>query len=92
MIKISPSVLACDFSKLGEITDGNIYVGEVAHSTKISVTETGTKAGAATAVTFKGYGAPMNPKEVNLDRPFVYMIVDTDNNTPIFMGTLMSVG
>ncbi len=81
-----------DFSKLGEITDGNIYVSEVAHSTKISVTETGTKAGAATAVTMKGYGAPMNPKEVNLDRPFVYMIIDTDNNTPIFMGTLMSVG
>lgn len=81
-----------DFSKLGEITDGNIYVSEVAHSTKISVTETGTKAGAATAVTMKGYGATMNPKEVNLDRPFVYMIIDTDNNTPIFMGTLMSVG
>ena len=81
-----------DFSKLGEIPGGNVYIGEVAHSTKISVTESGTKAGAATAVSFKGYGAPMDPKEVVLDRPFVYMIIDTDNNTPIFMGTLMSVG
>ena len=80
-----------DFSKLGEIPGGNVYIGEVAHSTKISVTESGTKAGAATAVSFKGYGAPMDPKEVVLDRPFVYMLIDTSDNTPVFMGTLMTL-
>lgn len=80
-----------DFSKLGEIENGNIYIGSVAHKTKISVTEQGTKAGAATAVAMYGAGAPQNPKEVMLDRPFVYMLVDMENKVPIFIGTLMSM-
>ena len=28
------------------------------------------------------------PKEVYLDRPFVYMLIDCENNIPFFMGTL----
>lgn len=80
-----------DFSKLGEIPNGNIYIGNVAHKTKISVTEQGTKAGAATAVIMYGAGAPQDPKEVVLDRPFVYMIMDMEKDIPIFIGTLMSV-
>lgn len=80
-----------DFSKLGTVSDGNIYIGEVMHKTKIAVTEQGTKAGAATAVIMYGAGAPQNPKEVYLDRPFVYMIMDMENNLPVFMGALMSV-
>lgn len=82
---------AADFSKLGSVADGNVYIGSVAHSAKISVTESGTKAGAATAVTLYGAGAPQNPKEVALDRPFVYMIVDMESKIPVFMGALMSV-
>lgn len=80
-----------DFSGLGQIQDGNIWIGDVLHSTKITVAEQGTKAGASTAVVMRAAGVPQNPKEVTLDRPFVYMIVDMENNIPIFMGTLMSV-
>lgn len=79
-----------DFSKLGEVSDGNIYIGDVLHSTKISVTENGTKAGAATAEIVHGTGAITEYKEVNLDRPFVYMIVDAENNLPVFVGNVMS--
>lgn len=84
-----------DFSRLGQILGGNIWVGDVMHSTKITVAEQGTKAGAATAVIKYGAGAsPVQeePKEVYLERPFVYMIIDMENNLPVFMGTVMSVG
>lgn len=80
-----------DFSKLGKIQNGNIWIGDVLHSTKISVTENGTKAGAATAEVLHGTGAILEYKEVNLDRPFVYMIVDMESNVPVFMGTMMEV-
>ena len=80
-----------DFSGLGEIPDGNIYIGSVVHKTKITVAEQGTKAGAATAAIMYATGAPLEPKEVYLERPFVYMIMDMENNLPVFMGTLMSV-
>ncbi len=78
-----------DFSKLGEIQGENIYIGDVLHSTKISVTERGTEAGAATAVTILR-GAATRAFEIHLNRPFVYMIIDTQNNIPVFMGTFLS--
>ncbi len=77
-----------DFSKLGKVESGNIWIGDVLHSTKISVTENGTKAGAATAEVLYGSGAIL--KEVFLDRPFVYMIVDMESNVPVFVGTVMA--
>ncbi|MBQ7810000.1 MAG: serpin family protein [Clostridia bacterium] len=84
-----------DFSKIGQIQGGNIWIGDVLHSTKITVAEQGTKAGAATAVIKYGAGASPaqeEPKEVYLERPFVYMIIDMENNLPVFIGTVMSVG
>ncbi len=32
------------------------------------------------------------PKIVRLDRPFVYAIVDTQTNLPLFLGTVESLG
>ena len=82
-----------DFEGLGTSTDGNIYISRVLHKTFISVGEKGTKAGAATIVEMKDGAAaePTEPKEVYLDRPFVYMLVDCENNIPFFIGTMMNV-
>lgn len=85
-----------DFSKLGQDTrpGWNIYISRVLHKTYIQVGEQGTKAGAATAVEMVAGGSsgPMEkPKEVILDRPFVYMLLDTENKLPFFIGTLMDV-
>ena len=82
-----------DFEGLGTSTDGNIYISRVLHKTFISVGEKGTKAGAATIVEMKDGAAaePTEPKEVYLDRPFVYMLVDCENNIPFFIGTMMDV-
>ncbi|MBR2346701.1 MAG: serpin family protein [Clostridia bacterium] len=82
-----------DFSGLGRSSAGNIYISRVIHKTFISVAEKGTKAGAVTAIEMDGKGAsdPDETKRVYLDRPFVYMLVDCENNIPFFIGTMMDI-
>ena len=77
-----------DLSGLGTSSAGNIFVDRVLHKTFIEVTAAGTKAGAATIIECKDECAIMTEKEVILDRPFVYMIIDCETNQPIFMGTV----
>jgi len=84
---------AADFSKLGKYEGQNIFISRVLHKTFISVTPDGTRAGAATIVETAA-GAAMEvepPKEVYLDRPFVYMIIDTENNVPFFIGAVTNL-
>ena len=84
-----------DFSRLGTYNvDGmNICINRVLHKTFISVTEQGTRAGAATAVEMVAEGAAeiIEYKEVVLDRPFVYMLIDCETNLPFFIGSMMNV-
>ena len=81
-----------DFSGMAEIADGdNICISRVLHKTYIAVDESGTKAGAATVVemTESAVFEPEQPKEVILDRPFVYLLIDCENgNAPVFIGTV----
>ncbi len=71
----------------------NICINRVLHKTFISVTEQGTKAGAATAVEMVAEGAAeiQEYREMVLDRPFVYMLIDCETNLPFFIGTMMDV-
>ena len=86
-----------DFTRLGTpySPEDNIYIGRVLHKTFIAVDELGTKAGAATVVEMRnGSAAPAEVEEikyVTLDRPFLFMIIDRENNIPIFIGTVTSV-
>lgn len=83
-----------DFSKMGKMDSGDtIYISKIIHKTHITVDEQGTKAGAATVVE-KEAGAVLfgEPKEVILDRPFVFMIVEGKTNTPVFIGNVMDIG
>lgn len=83
-----------DFGGLGTSTEGNIYISNVIHKTFISVAEKGTRAGAVTAIEVGGdtsAGAPTEIKEVYLNRPFVYMLIDTETNIPFFIGSQMSI-
>ena len=81
---------AADFSRLGTSEDGNIYISQVLHKTFISVAEEGTRAAAVTEVS-AAYGAARleDYRRVTLDRPFVYLIFDCQENVPLFIGTLM---
>ena len=82
-----------DFSSMAHSDNDNIYISKVIHKTKIDVDEKGTKAGAVTAVEVSEGSAVQTeePKEVFLDRPFFYMIIDTRQNVPLFMGCLMQL-
>lgn len=82
-----------DFSDMATSTDGNIYMNRVIHKTFIEVSPNGTKAGAATLVEMNCESAPAyeEVKTVNLDRPFLYMIVDSESLMPVFIGMLNSV-
>ena len=79
-----------DFSGLATYNGGNIFINRVIHKTFISIGEQGTRAGAATIIEAAAEAAmPEEPKAVILNRPFLYMIWDTEANVPIFMGTFM---
>ena len=62
------------------------FISDVLHKTFIEVTQAGTRAAAVTAVEMTKGAAPAAQKEVVLDRPFLYMIVDTEYRLPIFIG------
>lgn len=84
---------AADFSRMGELAQElPLYIGEVIHKTHIEVGELGTRAGAATLVDMR-VGSAFNTeiREVTLDRPFVFMIMDMNTNTPLFIGVVTSV-
>lgn len=82
-----------DFSRLGTSTAGNIFISRVIHKTHIEVGERGTKAGAVTVIETADGAADITtePKEVILDRPFVYAIIDCSSGLPLFIGTVMDV-
>lgn len=86
---------AADFSRMGSSDAGPLFIGGVLHKTFIDVDEEGTRAAAATVTTMDGAAAPIEEepevKEVVLDRPFVYLIVDAHTMTPVFTGTVMSL-
>ena len=78
-----------DLSGLGVSEQGPLFISQVLHKTYIEVDERGTKAGAATAVTaVSGSAMPGTVPEVYLDRPFLYMLVDTGTNLPAFIGAV----
>ena len=84
---------SADFTRLGESTHGNIFISRVIHKTYISVGERGTKAGAVTVIEMKDCAAAeiIEPKQVTLDRPFVFMLIDTETNLPFFIGTVTDI-
>ncbi len=82
-----------EFEKMATYKDEGLYMSRVLHKAYISVGEKGTKAGAATVIEMptKLSNDHVETKTVYLDRPFLYMIVDTENNIPFFIGTMMDV-
>ena len=77
-----------DLTGMGSSSMGNLYINRVLHRTFIDVTPLGTRAGAATVVEVNAEGDMLVEKRVILDRPFVYMIVDTEYNIPLFIGAV----
>lgn len=84
-----------DFADFTEMFEGGgACISDVIHKTHIDVDNAGTKAAAVTAVIMVETTSfnPEMPKSVVLDRPFVYFIVDSETDLPIFMGIVTEVG
>ena len=82
-----------DFSGIGSMDDSqNLYINYVLHKTYIAVDELGTKARAASAdgVCATSDEAGWEIIYVYLNRPFIYAIIDTQTNIPIFIGVVNS--
>ena len=83
-----------DFSGMGSWQSGNLSFEQMIHKSFISVGEQGTRAGAALlmSATLGAVFALPEYKKVDLDHPFVYMLIDTETNLPFFIGTMLDPG
>ena len=78
-------------AELGGISDqaSNASVGQDVHATHIEVDERGTRAAAATELDTKTDTTSPNPKDIKIDRPFLYAIVHKQTGTIVFLGVCM---
>lgn len=67
-----------------------LFISNIIHKTSIELSEEGTRAAAVTSVEIAA-GDAMPMHEVIINRPFLYFIVDTETNLPVFMGTVASI-
>ena len=77
---------AADFS--GMNGEGRLFIQDVVHKALVSVDEEGTEAAAATAV-IVGIESVRQTVEVNVDRPFVFLIRDIETGTILFVGRVL---
>ena len=63
----------------------NIKLEDVVHKASVEVTETGTEAAAATAITALSCCPPSQCTSIKVDRPFVFAIMK-NNTCPLFLG------
>ena len=73
-----------DFS--GMTTEDQLYISAVIHQANIDVDEKGTTAAAATAVVMDATAIPGKSVTLRVDRPFLFLIRDTQTGAVVFMG------
>ena len=78
-----------EFLPMANYNGESLYVSEVVQKTYLELDRHGTKAAAVTWGAMNTKSAlPVEPKQVYLDRPFLYMIVDAETGLPLFIGTV----
>ncbi|MDR3108143.1 MAG: serpin family protein [Planctomycetaceae bacterium] len=77
---------AADFSAL--TTEQKLYVSDVRHSSFIDVDEKGVEAGAVTVALVAAAGIS-KPETVRVNRPFLFLIRNTESNEILFMGRVL---
>ena len=78
---------AADFGAM--TTEERLFISAVVHEAFISVDEEGTEAAAATAVVMAATSAPPTPVELTVDRPFVFVLRDTETGAILFLGRVL---
>jgi serpin B len=79
---------SADFS--GITTQEKLYISNVVHKAKITVTENGTEAAAATAVVMRKTSFIADQVDLKIDKPFIYILRNTENNCIYFMGKIVN--
>ena len=76
-----------DFSM---ISDRNLYVSDALHKANIDFTEKGIKAAATTVIYMTCEASIMEakPVEININKPFLYVIRDKNTGEIWFLGTV----
>lgn len=79
-----------DFSGMDGTRD--LFISDVFHKAFVDVDENGTEAAAATAVIMSLSAAPIpvEPIELTIDRPFLFLIRDTGTDSVLFMGRVLN--
>lgn len=78
-----------DFS--GITGQPNLFINKAVHKTFVQVDESGTEAAAATGMSMNVTSVyqPEEPYHLNVDHPFLFLIVDKKSSTILFMGRLL---
>jgi serpin B len=79
---------SADFSGITGNLD--LYISEVLHKAYIKVDENGTEAAAATAIMMSLVSMPEEPVEININKPFVFIIQNNHTGSIVFMGRMMN--
>ena len=77
-------ITTADFSGLTGQPD--LFIDDVYHKAFVAVDEKGTEAAAATAVVMQLKAMPAQPKEMRVDRPFIFLIRDVQTGAILFLG------
>jgi serpin B len=78
---------AADFS--GMTAAMQLCVAAVLHEAFIAVDEDGTEAAAAAAVVIRPVSVRVPERDFVADRPFLFVVHDTDTLTPLFVGRVV---
>lgn len=77
-----------DFS--GMTGNRELSISDVIHQAFVEVDETGTEAAAATAVVMTATAMPLQPIQMTVDRPFIFLIRDIKTGAIIFVGKVVN--
>ena len=85
-----PAAFSADADFTGMTAERELFISDVFHKAFVKVDENGTEAAAATAVVV-GLTSfnPVEPVEVRVDRPFVFLVRDVKTGTILFMGRVV---
>jgi serpin B len=83
--------IQADFTNINK--NGGLFISEVKQKTFIDVNEEGTEAAAVTSIGVKAtsiHGGNDGPVYINVERPFLFMIYESNSNTILFMGKIFN--
>jgi len=80
---------SADLSSMVESGQRILYVKDVLHRARVRVNLKGTEAAAATAVIMVLSAVIEQPKIIKINRPFLFFLVEPDNNAILFAGSIV---